>query len=47
MLEDIVIDGFDTAYSPQIGGPYKLRTVGIADTLRYNTLKVNNTNIWK
>ncbi|KPI95646.1 hypothetical protein RR46_11359 [Papilio xuthus] len=46
-LEDIVIDGFDTAYSPQIGGPYKLRTVGIADTLRYNTLKIHGKIIFE
>ncbi|CAH2048701.1 unnamed protein product, partial [Iphiclides podalirius] len=39
-LKDIVLDGFDSVYSPHIGGPYKLQKVGIAETLRYNTLKV-------
>ncbi|XP_068633548.1 uncharacterized protein [Battus philenor] len=40
-LTDVVVDGFDSIYSPYIGGPYKLQNVGIAETLRYNTLKVH------
>ncbi|CAG5045070.1 unnamed protein product [Parnassius apollo] len=39
-LKDVMVDGLDSAYSPKLGGPYKIQTIGIAEALRYNTLRV-------